>query len=154
MVMRIRQHINYPEDKKAKKPAPPSEPETPQKKPVSMKGRRGRRPIHMTTHDDIFSYVLGYCQSGDRAPTAQHLISKFGAKANSMLIELAYEGRLCIEIYGRNWRVIDIKGLRTAMPKDGVQCYRRLDKGGDYWRRGGSWVKQMDALTSLTAPGT
>lgn len=38
--------------------------------------------------------------------------------------ELAYAGRIRVEVYARNWRVVEIDGLRTMEPPRGGEPYK------------------------------
>lgn len=94
-----------------------------------------------TRIDHILDFYRAAAREGRRCPTKVEQAQAFGAiRFDESLAELARRGLITkIEIYGKNWRVVEIDGMRTApfMPKDGhiAKPYRIIDKAGDNWVR-------------------
>lgn len=64
----------------------------------------------------VFRFLEGYARRGDQAPSRALLKERYGCQVFEDVTELAKQGRISIEIYGRNYRVIRVGQYATAMP--------------------------------------
>lgn len=81
----------------------------------------------------VENHLLDVAKSGARAPTRFELQRMFGGDVFRAMRFLTAAGRLRIEVYAKNWRVIEIQGHRTARPpfKGAPRPYRVIDQHGD-----------------------
>jgi hypothetical protein len=89
--------------------------------------------------DTMFDAYLYAAKIGARCPTKAELFQRLGFNASDATKRLAAAGKIVVEIYGRNWRVIEIadgpcKGARTAAPPHGGNPYLTINSEG-------SWVE-------------
>lgn len=90
--------------------------------------------------DAILEFYRAAAREGRRCPTQFDQRSAFGTiRFGESPGQLARQGLITrVEVYGKNWRVVEIDGLRTApyIPKSGKGLpYRVIDKTGDHWIR-------------------
>lgn len=96
------------------------------------------RPITPTAQsraDLLLNLIRQAAIDGDRMPTLQGLRRMGHRDPNASLRRLAASGRIRIEVYGRNWRVVEIcrgphAGKRTAESPRGGRPYLVVDAGG------------------------
>ncbi len=92
-----------------------------------------------TRIDLIIDFYRAAADAGRRCPTAVEHMQEFGMlRLGEAPTDLARRGLITsVEIYGKNWRVIEIDGKRTApfLPRDGhvAKPYRIINKDGDNW---------------------
>lgn len=88
--------------------------------------------------DFLFTNLEEVALAGRRCPTKDELRELFNEKGYSnpalSLAHLVEEGRVRIEVCGRNWRVVEIlsgpnTGVRTAPTPHGGAPYRVIQKG-------------------------
>jgi hypothetical protein len=96
------------------------------------------RPV--TSNDDAFAMLVKAAVAGERCPKS-HPTGR-GTIKSALVTQLAHAGRIRVEIYFHNWRVIEIlegphKGRRTQeCPKPGAKPYLTIDKSGTHFRYG------------------
>ena len=103
------------------------------------KGRPRQKPE--PTEANLLGWLEGFAIRGERCPTRTVIAQTFGQLANLRILDLARAGKLTIEVGGRNWRVITIKGRKTMGLPCGRKPYLRIDKDGLWRRRGTEWVR-------------
>jgi len=80
----------------------------------------------------VFKALCHCARNGERCPTQEQFRRSYGFGAVSSVIdELRRAGKIKVEVYGRNWRVIEImegefKGCRTMEPPHGGKPYKVL----------------------------
>ena len=80
----------------------------------------------------LFNELCMRASFGDRCPIAANFVAK---KLSVNLKPLALKGVIRVEIYAKNWRVVEIlvgshKGQRTQEPPWGGKFYKKMDKNG------------------------
>lgn len=85
----------------------------------------------LMTVDDVLDWYRDFARRGVRAPERDEHKTMFGNRHDWNLTTLAKKGLLRIEISGKNWRVIEIDGMRTAEHNPPWFVYRVIDKDGD-----------------------
>lgn len=89
----------------------------------------------------MISILTAAAVAGDACPTHRDLENKIQSisgnarrkvSLHGLVPELARTGLIKIEVYGRNWRVIEIKqgphaGARTMAPSHGGKPYKIID---------------------------
>lgn len=101
--------------------------------------------------DHTFNMLEACATIGARCPINGRLgINKYAVYA------LAREGKIRIEVYHKNWRVVEIlegpqKGKRTAEPPGGA-LYRVVDSDGTHWPRRSMQRPLPRAATQRIAP--
>lgn len=92
------------------------------------------RPV--ATADAVYAWLLEIAKKGERAPTLDQIAFQFKG-GPSRVAALAREGRIRIEVWAHNWRVIEIEGLRTMKAPTGNKPYRVVDgRSIDQQRKG------------------
>lgn len=81
--------------------------------------------LNMST---LLHYLCERAVAGDRCPTQNELL-RAGYTGTATPVALARAQRIRIEVYGRNWRVVEIregehKGKRTQEPPGGGKPYK------------------------------
>lgn len=89
--------------------------------------------------DDAFALLQSAAIAGDRCPQAG--IHGFSSLTSAVTTALAHAGRIRIEIYAWNFRVIEIltgphAGKRTAPGPNGQKPWKIIDANGTRTRRG------------------
>lgn len=86
------------------------------------------------TPDQMIGFLRDTAEAGLRCPTAVELAQAFGSVPYAAALgTLAKRGLLTVYVYGKNWRVVEIDGVRTAPPPHGGEPYRVLNADGDNW---------------------
>lgn len=85
----------------------------------------------MSAADEMREWLLGFALRGERAPSRDVCRKKFGPCMHWLVSDLWKAGRIRVEIYGLNWRVIEIDGHRTQAAPAHWNLNRVLDKNGD-----------------------
>jgi len=101
-------------------------------RPAEKPARRAFAPIKRQyrprpSPEQVYAYLLKIAKAGARAPQHDILERDFGTSAINIVLELAHAGRIRIEVWAKNWRVIEIEGFRTMAPPhihEGAQPYR------------------------------
>jgi len=70
-----------------------------------------------------FELIVSAANAGERAPTNRHSANPTGKLRSGITQALIKNGMIRVEVYGKNWRVIEIlkgphAGKRTKMPPD------------------------------------
>lgn len=84
--------------------------------------RLSRKP----DYDAMYEHILGRAKLGLRAPLNVDLEVFAGAPVTK-LMEWARRGRIRVEIWPHNWRVIRVEGYATAPAPVGKKPYRVID---------------------------
>ncbi len=78
---------------------------------------------------DVLQVLRQAAAKGLRCPTNEEIEQQTGAMHFSETPpQLALAGLLTVEIYGKNYRVIEIDGIRTAAAPEGRKPYRVYGK--------------------------
>ena len=85
------------------------------------------------TRDAVLAELRAAARAGRRCPTNADLrwaLRKRGLtlRADCLPSALAYAGVLRVEVSGRNWRVVQIDGHRTAENPKGHHTYLTIDR--------------------------
>ena len=83
--------------------------------------------------DFVLGYLRGFAKRGERCPTNPEILNHcrehgLTMPANMYPSALANRGLLRSEVYGTNWRVIEIDDYRTAERPGGGEPYKVIDK--------------------------
>lgn len=97
------------------------------------------------TLDRAFAAIEEAAAKGERCPTNDQL------PGNNPLGVLARDGRVRIEVFAQNWRVVTIldgphKGKHTLQPKTNSPPYVVIDKGGRHGSRYGTHAQRQARL--------
>lgn len=88
-------------------------------------------PVNPLTVDDVLAWYRDFARRGVRAPKRGEHRQKFGTRHDWQLTTLARKGLCRIEISGKNWRVIELDGMRTAEHDPPWFVWRVIDAQGD-----------------------
>lgn len=113
-----------------------------QKREKRLTSERGPGRPAKPLDEQVYAVVLAAARYQDRCPTAPELQRLVGSTANTALLRLAATGRVVIEVYGKNWRVVRIGKLNTALPPGGRKPYRMIDQHGSFWRGPHGWERR------------
>lgn len=134
---RIVGHVNYSKPSDKEVPAHGFVKSAERKKAKQLQYRDKIVPRRKATPALLLEWLRDLARNNQRAPTEDQMRTEFGNAGKAMLRSLVSDGTVTrIEIYGKNWRVIELDGLRTApyIPKYGKGLpYRVIDKAGDHW---------------------
>lgn len=90
-------------------------------------------PLKRQSEDEVFALLVAAAIAGERCPQTQ----PHGPVENRQAVStLAYAGKIKVDIYFHNWRVVTIlegehRGKSTAAcPKADAKPYRTIQKGG------------------------
>lgn len=88
---------------------------------------------HMCAVRAVLGILRDAASRGARCPTNEDLRQQLWAIGLTMPAyahpaELAYAKHIRVEVYGRNYRVVEIDGMRTAEPPEGGQPYLVIDR--------------------------
>lgn len=75
------------------------------------------------TDENVYAYLLEIAKKGERAPTMEQILYRFRGGV-ACVGRLAREGKIRIEVWAWNWRVIEIEGFRTKASPTGARPYR------------------------------
>lgn len=92
------------------------------------------------TPERVLEYLRWYCEQGARAPSQSEMARDLGHQARPLVTLLALQGKMIVEVGGRNWRVIEIDGKRTQADPNGSPPNRRISKRGHERCVNGKWV--------------
>lgn len=111
----------------------------------------------ITTYADLFKWIEERAAKGERCPTLYEIRKR--CTTNMPLTELADMGLIRIEVYGRNWRVIEIingrnAGARTKEAPDGWEPYWVSDKRYGLSGYVGNAAKKKNAIREVWATYT
>jgi hypothetical protein len=82
----------------------------------------------------VVDFLLEVARKGERCPTSTEIgaaLIRAGLRssASHRVPDLARRGLFKVEIYGKNWRVVEIDGMRTMEPPFVGAPYRVIAKG-------------------------
>lgn len=81
------------------------------------------------TAEDVLAILRDAASRGERCPTNPEIRTILGELPSHLIpSELAYDGHCVVEVYGKNWRVVEIDGKRTMACPHSQYCYRRIEK--------------------------
>ena len=114
---------------------------------------QGKGVLPRPTPQRVFEYLLHYCNQGVRAPTRDEVTADLGHMTSPIVTLLALDGLITIEIFGRNWRVFEINGKRTAEDPSGGAPQRRFSKAGPERWVNGKWIPAPSIASFLRDRG-
>lgn len=89
----------------------------------------------MPTRDQVLQSVFNALERAACAGVRCPVNDELSATSRSAVPALAYRGLIRVEVYGHNYRVVEIldgphKGKRTQAAPKGYRPYKVIDKGG------------------------